>query len=354
MTIATIQPDATAGIDTYLSNGANAAVNYGAMTTMPIGSVFALGVDVLNRAIIRIDLTTLGRRPIINTATLTLKGVAGGTMTSGSGTFTCRRMSVTDWTEAGATWNTKNGVTAWATAGGDYVATNAATDTLAATGNLEFNVTAMVQAMIDEGLAQADFIVSGVEGVAGVDNYLTFGSSDHAGSASRPSLAVNYTPVPIIEQIALEIFDRLAAVTIAGGYAIDLLPDRPKRNGQFIPRHLLALLAQSDCSLAPEANTGTFPTAIARVQTFEIGCFVFPSEADDTPVETLINLVVAEVERAITAPTSWFTMDDLAIGAQLGAHLPFPPEALEQGFDGKSVQVHVKYRVQETNPYLVG
>lgn len=350
MTVATIQPDATAGVDAYISNGANANQNFGSAVTLTIGTAVVVGVSVFNRALIRIDLSSIGRRPRIGSALLTLAHSGGGNIAAGQGTFHCYRLTRTNWGEGTATWNTFDGATPWTTAGGDFTTDNAAAWTGGVGDDMVFDVTAMVAAMLDDGLTQADFLVVGPEAI-GANAYKTPFASDDATAATRPKLVVNYTPKPVVELIGVELFDRLRKVTKANGYAVDLVPDRPRRNGGFVPRHLLALLAQSDATLDDVNSTGSYPTGIARVQTFEVGVMVLADEQDATPADELINLAVAEVERAITAPTNWHTMGGLAHGARLGAHIPFPPEALEDGYDGKSVQIHVSYRVLEGNPY---
>src|SRR5262245_7471815 len=111
-----LQPDPTAGVDTYLTAPANSDSNWG---TLPRAWV---GTDEHNtqRPLMRF---TLGGAPAgtrVLACTLTVQADVVQAPLAGH-VFSVTQPS---WTETGATWNRYDGVTPWATPGGDVDATS--------------------------------------------------------------------------------------------------------------------------------------------------------------------------------------------------------------------------------------
>lgn len=133
-----------ASSDTYI-NSAASATNYGANDPLLVGDL-----DV-NRTLLHFDTSTIPAGTAITSAQLRLMvtGVSGPGGASG-GELNVYRVTEA-WTEPNATWNNRDTGTAWSTAGGVYNATLIATVTVADgyTGAVDLNITALVQAWID-------------------------------------------------------------------------------------------------------------------------------------------------------------------------------------------------------------
>jgi hypothetical protein len=116
------QQTVTSTRDASISQAAP-AVNNGAATTMSTHT--ALGAN--QRSLVRFDLSTTGLTSNTALKTSTLKLVPTTPLFTGRNQEVHRITGTTDWTEAGVTWNTRNGALAWATPGGDFDATAADT-----------------------------------------------------------------------------------------------------------------------------------------------------------------------------------------------------------------------------------
>ena len=108
--------------DATVNQGAP-ATNNGASTTLSTHTTTGAN----QRSLVRFDFgsTSLSSNTAIKTSTLNL--VPTAPLFSSRNQEVHRITGATDWTEAGVTWNTRNGATAWTTPGGDFDAT--ATDT---------------------------------------------------------------------------------------------------------------------------------------------------------------------------------------------------------------------------------
>jgi outer membrane protein assembly factor BamB len=103
---------------------ATPTVNNGAATT--VSTHTSAGAN--QRALLRFDLSTTGLNANTAVKTSTLNLVPTSPMFSGRSQEVHRiTTGVIDWTEAGVTWNSRNGTNNWSTAGGDFDPT--ATDT---------------------------------------------------------------------------------------------------------------------------------------------------------------------------------------------------------------------------------
>src|ERR1700682_1089336 len=104
-------------------NQASPATNNGAATTVSTHTALTAN----QRSLVRFDLTTTGLNSNTAVKTSTLNLVPTTPLFISRSQEVHRITGVTDWTEGGVTWNTRNGVTAWTAAGGDFDPT--ATDT---------------------------------------------------------------------------------------------------------------------------------------------------------------------------------------------------------------------------------
>jgi hypothetical protein len=192
-----LQPDATLGVDTYVSS-VGATINFDAEIVLRAGTdKFSKSSIAYVRPLLRFDLSGVPAGSVIHSATLTLYPANG--ILSGGGTFNLYRLTQPAWTESGATWNTYDGAQAWNTAGGDYTTLDGDETSLAGPGeNLVF--AALKNLAIDAlanrgGLLHA--IILGPE-IGSTDRYYEAYGSDWENEAARPRLIVNYTPIPVL------------------------------------------------------------------------------------------------------------------------------------------------------------
>lgn len=166
---------------------------------------------------------------------------------------------------------------------------------------------------------------------------------------------------PIVEQIAMEIVDRLEAITIANGYQVNiaevLRPTRIGNVGQlgYATKDLLAVVEQSTRT-AIEQTDGN-PSAIAMEQVFLVALYRTCSTNETVPIDTKINVFQADAEKALTlglTPTAnWqqFVVggDHLAINARLGDPTYF--NLIDSQAAGVTIPLAVTYRTPINDPY---
>jgi hypothetical protein len=190
----TSQPDATAGID-CMAFQPNATTNYETFATMWLLDYTA--DSQRGRGLIKFDLSTLSGATV-SSATLSLFHAE---VVPNNDTIHARRvLAASTWTEAGATWNLRDGSNAWAgaagctTSGTDYSSTvggSVAVTGAEASGtqrDISF-ATAEMEAMI---AANHGFVVWAA-GNSGSFDYQRMHSSDGATAGLRPQLEVVYT-----------------------------------------------------------------------------------------------------------------------------------------------------------------
>jgi len=97
--------------------------NNGAATTVSTHTA----QNANQRSLVRFDLSTTGLNSNTALKTSTLNLIPTTPLFTSRSQEVHRITGATDWTEAGVTWNTRNGALAWAMPGGDFDAT--ATDT---------------------------------------------------------------------------------------------------------------------------------------------------------------------------------------------------------------------------------
>lgn len=188
----TLQPDATAGIDTMMQSG-SASTNYATNAAMNIGESNA-GTNTTH-ALIKFDLSSLPSDAVISSATLALKlSQAGSFRASSNRTIRVYRQKKA-WLEAEATWNNSTTASPWQSPGGFGVndceqtdigsASFATADAINTQKN--FSLTPTTKSALDLGngwLIKAD--------TESDDMYLVY-SSDDTTAGNRPQLVVAYT-----------------------------------------------------------------------------------------------------------------------------------------------------------------
>jgi hypothetical protein len=191
-----LQPDAAEGVDTFLSSVPYADTNFGDAEFEGVGLRHIGKVAYYTRLIARFDLNAIPLGATILGAALTFS-VAADSAAEGA-LFSAYRLTRSDWTEFGATWNKVDGSQSWSAPGGDY----------ASEGHDETTVPADVEELAFESLAElaADalanrggmlhLLVVGPESGGG-GNALYLYSSDAAEAELRPRLEVDYeVPMP--------------------------------------------------------------------------------------------------------------------------------------------------------------
>ena len=188
----TSQPDAAAGIDSYVQKNSPTA-NFGTNTGILYGAINSIQ---LYRGFIKFDLSSIPVYSVVSAATLYLTQTGEGA--NQNGTFNVYRLKV-DWVEGEATWNIRKTGTDWTAAGGfhadDCEQTEIASIALAlneANGEKEFSLDiSAIQEMVSGSFANNGFLLKVTDET--VANYHTFASSDHATADSRPKLVIEYT-----------------------------------------------------------------------------------------------------------------------------------------------------------------
>lgn len=210
MTVLTLQPDATSGVDTSLQKVVP-TTNFGTDTGFVIGNSYALSVDTIQRALLRFDLSTIPANAVIIDATLTLT-VLSASFTTTPQTYYAKRCTRT-WGETTATWNNYNTDLPWTAAGGDTDATGQDTMAVSSAVNLVFP---LLKTLCDDAiLSQSsilNLLVRGPE-TLGVANYGTWYSSDYSVAASRPKLVINYT-VSTYYQVLAAVKTKIEALSL--------------------------------------------------------------------------------------------------------------------------------------------
>ncbi len=131
------QTAVTSTRDATVSQAAPAA-NNGAATTVSAHTA----QNANQRSLVRFDLSTTGLNSNTALKTSTLNLVPTTPLFTSRLQEVHRITGTTDWTEAGVTWNTRNGVLAWTNPGGDFDATAADTQPSGTTAGtaISFNV----------------------------------------------------------------------------------------------------------------------------------------------------------------------------------------------------------------------
>lgn len=185
----TIQPDATAGLDTHLKQG-DPSTNYATGQTFNIGCISSCSSDK-GRAVIQFDLSSIPSAAGVVSAILSIyhSSNAGSPI---SADVYARRVTA-QWDESQATWNNRLTGTAWGSAGGDATSTDQAWVNVPTTQNVfrDWTVTAIVQSWVSGTNPNYGFHISGQE--SNTTARKDFNSSDHSVAGERPKLVITYT-----------------------------------------------------------------------------------------------------------------------------------------------------------------
>jgi len=195
------QPDAAAGKDAQIDSN-SATTNYGTTSGFDVGEKNAAPNNT-RRTLIQFDLSAISSGSIISSGVLSIWQY--GEFSDNTRTARVYRL-LQAWTEAGATWNTYDGISNWGTAG----ANNTTTDREATEiGSRSFTAT--------EAAGEKQFTLDGagadyaeLEAMCGsvpaftnngflikmdteVDDKQDFRSSDYGTASERPKLVITYT-----------------------------------------------------------------------------------------------------------------------------------------------------------------
>jgi len=149
----------------------------------------------------------------------------------------------------------------------------------------------------------------------------------------------------IIEQIAVNIAETVDAITTAAGYQQDLVAVRPKRIQDIdLAADGAAYIEQGLEEPDDSQVTGTYTAE----QTFMLTVAVIDSDRAEDSIDTRINRAVADIQKAMLIDP-W--RNSLAIDTKWG-----PVQRFSDGesMTGAVVEIIVKYRVSESDPYTKG
>lgn len=242
----TLQPDASAGIDTILSEN-SPTTNFGTGTTLAI----KFESDGDNHDIlVKFDLSPIAPGSIIQEAKMTLHAESN---IGDVATVEVQRIlpANSGWTEAGATWNTQDGSAAWAgsagleTSGVDYdpdpLFTGDSNDwAAAAPGPFDFDlIPTRFQKLIDIG--NHGMRIASTLRTPTVNRNITNSSSDHATASQRPKLFVRWLePSGRLAEYVFNIWDEDKIIRDSKGAVVRPNEVRPnnwiKVDGFELPR----------------------------------------------------------------------------------------------------------------------
>lgn len=193
MTILNIQPDASAGVDTYINNGSTTS-NYGSSTDL-----ITAGPAATKKILIKFDLSSIPAGSIINSAILTLTCFVSGASDNltihrglldffeGNGDGTAGSISGSTWARqdnsGGISWTGGAG----GAAGTEYASTPTDTHILTGIGAADWDVTPDVQDFVDSLATNRGWWILQSSG-----GNRSFRSSDYGTAGSRPLLTIDY------------------------------------------------------------------------------------------------------------------------------------------------------------------
>lgn len=160
-------------------------------------------------------------------------------------------------------------------------------------------------------------------------------------------------PTAVPERIATEIIERLEAITVANGYSFDVesVTRVPRDSVDWAPFNLAIVLKQGDQTRNEAHDYPGNPPAIAYELPFNIRMFVLQDDKGQAADETAINDAEATVVKAICDATNWWIFDDCSYDAFWGGTTYFRSD--QGDHTGFTKELIVRYRVAETDPYVV-
>lgn len=167
--------------------------NYGTLTYIMLGSY----ENLRRRGIDKFDFSAdIPAGATINSATFSLY-YYGNYVDPVGRTYWAYKLTRTDWTELGSTWNKYDGTNNWTTAGGDYVTSDPAGGSAvvpATFGWMNWDVQAIVQDAVDNVGRVAHFLIRDETEGAGANFISYFYSKEYTTDTSlRPKLYIDYT-----------------------------------------------------------------------------------------------------------------------------------------------------------------
>jgi hypothetical protein len=158
--------------------------------------------------------------------------------------------------------------------------------------------------------------------------------------------------VTVLESIATELERRLNLLVNQSTYNTNVCEViRPRRLDEFTPQHLQIVLTKGDEEIVDELSYPGNPPSIAKRVTFNIRCMVMTDEHDLTPVDTIADTFVADVEQVVAGLEDlWYNFDSNAINAEFLAPIPYQADG---GIDGTTLPLAITYRHSEGDPYEV-
>lgn len=212
-----VQPGGAGGADTALFSGSYATVNLGSQPTTPVGPTTIVKGTTYCRYLVRFDLSAVPPQSAILSASLTFTKNAG-TYADGA-LFRLRRVTRSDWTEFGATWNLADGTNPWTTPGGDFVDEGSVQISLL-TGDPEL-VFADITPLVTDAIAlrggALNLLLSGNESLA--SEFVDIHTADEPLSAKRPLLEIEYAAPP--ELTIVDHADGSGATAALAGFEAD-------------------------------------------------------------------------------------------------------------------------------------
>lgn len=157
----------------------------------------------------------------------------------------------------------------------------------------------------------------------------------------------------IPERIAQEIVERLEQIQIVNSYDFDVAdvirPDRLARN--WTPKNYRILVTQGTEDRLPELDHEGNPPAIAWQVEYQIKVFLRELDKSETAHAIGENRIAANIRKAITDSSTWYTFREVALFAEFGGSEPFLSS--EGDSQGITVPLTVTYRASETDPFEV-
>ncbi len=154
---------------------------------------------------------------------------------------------------------------------------------------------------------------------------------------------------PVIGNLAEALVTQLATVTEANGYNVTLSSvARETRKGDN-PRHLLAIVRQ-DYGDEAGVEQGQGQAIVTMPVIFIVKVYVQPSDRDVTPIDRLLNIVWADITKALA---SVWNDEAQSLGSLAYNWTVLAPEVFET--DDRFNQILCRYaafvRFNESDPY---
>jgi len=149
----------------------------------------------------------------------------------------------------------------------------------------------------------------------------------------------------IVEQISAAIETRLETITTDNGYSLSVSEVvRPTRIGGVSPKDKQIVLRQGNWKPPGEQESASNSTT--KVQIYYVTCWVRSSDKATTAVDTEINQLAADVEKALMSDD---TFGGLAIMSDLTGGIAL--ESDDGQCEGITLLLEVQYRCRWGDPY---